>query len=175
MIKDKPTEICTERLSLRSINDTDKDNIIKIITNKKNAETFILPDFKSSEEEIRLYNRLKELSQNMDRFVYGIELGGEIIGFINDVEIVDDTIELGFVIHPEYHNRGFATESLSAAIKILFDMGYKTVKTGVFECNLPSQRVMEKAGMTKLDVTESIEYRGVTHKCFLYEIKPKEY
>ena len=87
------------------------------------------------------------------------------------VEINEKEIEIGFAFHPEYHNRGYATETLKAAIKILFDMGYSVIKTGAFEINLPSQRVMEKSGMTRLAATESIDYRGTTHKCVLYEIK----
>ena len=171
MIKNKPVEIITARLCLRKIRNDDCKDVCSLLVNEIVAKTYILPEFKCEEEVIRLFFRLKELSYADDRFVYGIALDGKIIGLINDVEINEKEIELGFVIHPEYHNRGFATESLSAAIKALFDMGYKTVKTGVFECNLPSQRVMEKAGMTKLDDTESIEYRGVTHKCFFYEKK----
>ena len=173
MIKHKPCEIYTERLCLRSIGDDDEKQIIDLITNEIVSKTYILPEFKSKEEKIRLFKRLKELSDKNDRFVYGIALNGEIIGFINDVEISGDEIELGFVIHPDHHNRGYATESLKAAIKTLLDMGYATVKTGAFEINLPSQRVMEKAGMTKLSDTEIIDYRGVTHKCVIYEIKSK--
>ena len=86
-------------------------------------------------------------------------------------EIQKHQVELGFAFHPDYHNQGYATESLKAAINTLFDMGYITVKTGAFETNLPSQRVMEKAGMTKLPTNESIDYRGITHKCVLFDIR----
>ena len=170
MIKDKPKEIVTERLCLRSIKDEDFEGLYRLLTNEIVAKTYILPEFKSKEEGIRLFLRLKELSQVNSRFVYGIALNGEIIGLINDVDICGDQIELGFAFHPDHHNKGYATESLKAAINTLFDMGYTTVKTGAFETNLPSQRVMEKAGMTKLSETESIDYRGITHKCVMFEI-----
>lgn len=171
MIKDKPKEIVTERLCLRSIVDEDCEALCRLLTNEIVAKTYILPEFKSKEEEIRLFLRLKELSQVNSRFVYGIALNGEIIGLINDVDISNGEIELGFAFHPDHHNKGYATESLKAAIKSLFDMGYTTVKTGAFETNLPSQRVMEKAGMTKLSETESVEYKGVTHKCVMFKIE----
>ena len=145
----------------------DKENKVISFHFEKDAEKM---DFKSREDAIKLFNRLKELSILNDRFVYGITLSDKVIGFINEVEIIDNTIELGFVIHPDYHNRGFATETLIASIQVLFNMGYTTIKTGVFENNIASQRVMEKAGMKRLPKTESIEYRGGTHNCFLYEI-----
>ena len=159
MFKYKPKEISTERLCLRSISDEDCDGLCRLLTNEIVAKTYILPEFKSRDEEIRLFNRLKELSYINSRFVYGIALNGEIIGLINDVDISGGEIELGFAFHPDYHNQGYATETLKAAIKTLFDMGYTTVKTGAFEINLPSQRVMEKCEMTKLSATENINYR----------------
>ena len=171
MIKDKPKEIVTERLCLRSIVDEDCEALCRLLTNEIVARTYILPEFKSRDEEIMLFLRLKELSCVNSRFVYGIALNGEIIGLINDVDISDGEIELGFAFLPDYHNHGYATETLKAAIKTLFDMGYNTVKTGAFEINLPSQRVMEKCGMTKLPDTESIDYRGVTHKCVMFKIE----
>lgn len=173
MIKDKPSEIATERLCLRSIVDEDCEGLCRLLTNEIVAKTYILPEFKSKEEKMRLFLRLKELSCVNSRFVYGIALNGEIIGLINDVDISGGEIELGFAFHPDYHNQGYATETLKAAIETLFDMGYTTVKTGAFEINLPSQRVMEKCGMTKLPDTESIDYRDVTHKCVMFKIKSK--
>ena len=170
MIKDKPKEIVTERLCLRSIVDEDCEALCRLLTNEIVAKTYVLPEFKSKEDGIRLFLRLKELSQVNSRFVYGIALNGEIIGLINDVDISDNEIELGFAFHPDHHNKGYATETLKAAIKTLFDMGYTTVKTGAFEINLPSQRVMEKAGMTKLSETESVEYKGVTHNCVMFAL-----
>ena len=171
--KRKPSVIKTDRLALRSMRDTDCDDVCSLLTNKQIAKTYMLPDFKSREEEIKHFNLLKNLSNESDRFVYGFDLGGRIIGFINDVEISDSAIELGFVINPEYHNRGYATEVLTYAIDTLHDMGHTTVKTGAFECNLASQRVMEKAGMQRLDSTEEIEYRGVVHRCIMFEKRAK--
>ena len=171
--KRKPSVNETERLILRSMCDTDCDDVCSLLTNKQIAKTYMLPDFKSREEAVELFNLLMILSKESDRFVYGIDLGGRIIGFINDVAISDDSIELGFVIHPDHHNKGYATETLTHAIDTLHDMGYATVKTGAFECNLASQRVMEKAGMQRLDSTEEIEYRGVAHRCIMFEKRAK--
>ena len=173
MTRNKPYFIKTERLILRSMRDSDCDDVCALLINKQIAKTYMLPDFKSREEEVKLFNLLMSLSKESDRFVYGIDLGGRIIGFINDVEISDDSIELGFVVHPNYHNCGYATEVLMQAINTLHDMGYVSVKTGAFECNLASQRVMEKAGMQRLDCTEEIEYRGVVHRCTMFETRVK--
>ena len=51
---------------------------------------------------------------------------------------------------------------------MLFAKGFREVVCGAFEENTASLRVMEKAGMEKLDITESIEYRGKVHNCVYY-------
>ena len=101
--------------------------------------------------------------------MYGISLNGRFIGLINDVEIQDGRIELGYAIHPDFKGRGYATEVLTAAIDALFQAGISVVETGAFEENLASIRVMEKSGMTRIDKKDSIEYRGNPHRCIYYQ------
>ncbi|MBR4442633.1 MAG: GNAT family N-acetyltransferase, partial [Clostridia bacterium] len=105
------------------------------------------------------------------RFVYGIDLDGRLIGFLNEVHRDGETIELGYVIHPDWQRRGCMTEALKAAVDALFAMGWSAVRAGFFEGNDASRRVMEKAGMTRVDLTEVIEYRGESHNVVYYEIK----
>lgn len=165
------TEIKTERLCLKSIESIDATMMIDILKNGEIAKTYMLPDFKSDDEAMRLFDRLKSLSESNEHFVRGIYLDGKIIGFMNDVEIKDGVIELGYVIHPNYKSRGFATEALGAAAKALLSSGLSAVRTGAFSENAASLRVMEKCGMTKIDYTENIEYRGKTHLCIFYELR----
>lgn len=113
----------------------------------------------------------KEYSRSCNHFEYGVYLQGEVIGFINDVEIEEDTIELGYVIHPNHQNKGYASEVLQAEIKELFRMGYTCVRTGLFEENIASRRVMEKCKMIKIDKNDDIEYKGKVHHCIYYEIR----
>lgn len=167
-------ELKTERLTFRPFSDTDLENAIALFCNDEIKKTFMLPEFISPEGPARLFESLKNRSLSEERFVYGICLEDKLIGFLNDVIIDGDTIEVGYVIRPDMQNRGFATESLTAAIQELFRIGYSTVKAGFFEENQPSGRVMEKSGMKRIDLTEEIEYRGKMHHCIYYEIKKDE-
>lgn len=74
-------------------------------------------------------------------------------------------IEVGYVISPEYKGNGYATEALKAAIDELFRMGYNHVTAVFFEENAASRRVMEKCGMHLLDMEDTEDYQGVTHRC----------
>jgi RimJ/RimL family protein N-acetyltransferase len=84
------------------------------------------------------------------------------------VGIEEGKIELGYVVHPDYWGRGYCTEGLKQAMEMLLAKGFREVVCGAFEENTASLRVMEKAGMTKIDLTEAIEYRGEVHNCVYY-------
>ena len=162
-------QIYTERLVLRSFCDNDRNDLISIVTNDCVKKTYMLPDFPTPQDAEPLFQRLKTLSVDSKRFVFAIALNDCVIGFMNDVEMKDGKIEVGYVIHPDYHNKGYATEALKALIQHLFCCGFHTVTAGYFEENIASKRVMEKAGMVKSDFEEDLEYRGQTHHCLYFE------
>ena len=60
------------------------------------------------------------------------------------------------------------TEALRSAVDALFSIGYREIICGAFEENAASIRVMVKAGMQKLDKSDEVEYRGITHRCVYY-------
>ena len=161
-------EIKTERLTVGSIEERDFSAMADIFTNEEIGRTYMLPAFDSREACRPLFDRFISLSSSEERFVRGIRLGDEIIGFMNDVDISNGEIELGYVIHPDKKNCGYATEALRAAIDFLFECGISLVKAGAFEENLASMRVMEKSGMAKIEYTETIEYKGKSHLCIFY-------
>lgn len=163
-------KVCTKRLTLRKIKESDFDSLIDVFLSEEVAKTFILPDFKEREDALKLSQRFSDLSQDFNRFVYAVCLDNRLIGFVNDVFIGENGVELGYVISPIYKNNGYATEALRASIDLIFRSGFKCVKCGAFEGNLASQRVMQKCGMTKIDKEEKIEYRGKTYNCKYYQI-----
>ena len=143
---------------LSKIIEADFDNLIDIFLSEEVAKTFMLPDFKSREDALKLAKRFADLSQDYNRFIYGVYLDNRLIGFVNDVFIGENLVELGYVIAPSFKNNGYATEALTACIKEIFDSSYASVKTGAFEENLASQRVMQKCGMALTGEEERIEF-----------------
>ena len=165
------TTITTPRLTLGSIRECDFDELIALMKNEEVGKTYMVPDLPTREAEMKLFTRLCELSESKDRYVYGIFLEERLIGMLNDTDICGKTIEVGYAIHPAYSGNGYATEALTAIIPHLFSVGFEEVIAGAFECNPASLRVMEKSGMKRSNLTASVEYRGVTHKCIYYSIK----
>ena len=163
-----------EKVKLRPFNSTDLEQMLDILTSSIVNQTYMLPDYKTRADAIPLFERLRTLSADKARFVRCIDLHGTAVGFLNDVEMKDGSIELGYVIHPDYHNRGCMTQALKLAVRELFRSRYKSVVCGAFAENRASLRVMEKAGMHRIGKTEIIPYRGHDHLCIYYEIRNED-
>lgn len=155
---------------LGPITGADEAPMLDMLTSEQIRQTYMLPDFPCREAAVPLFRRLCALSEAENRFVRGIFVQGIPVGFLNDVEITDGTIELGYVIHPDFWGRGYATAALKEAIRQLLALGYRQVICGAFAENAASIRVMEKAGMVRLDRTDGIDYRGQVHRCIYYGI-----
>lgn len=164
-------QIQTLRLTLGEIRDCDFDDMMSVLKNDVVAATYRIPDLETREAELDLFEYLRDISQREDRYLFGIFLDCKLIGLINDCEINDECIEMGYALHPDYHNRGYTTEAFSAVIKSLLSKGFTEIIAGAFEDNIASIRVMEKCGMKRTKMTAEIEYRGKTHKCVYYSIK----
>nr|MBQ8243743.1 GNAT family N-acetyltransferase [Oscillospiraceae bacterium] len=155
-------------MKLRILADADEPVLTGLLTNDQIKQTYMLPDFPRREDALPLARRLMALSREESRFVRGMDEDGTLVGFLNDVEIHDDTIELGYVVHPEHCGQGYATAALQLAIAQLFQAGYRKVLCGAFEENTASIRVMEKAGMHRLETSGEIEYRGKFRRCVYF-------
>lgn len=160
----------TPRLVLKRITARDVAEGVRIYRDERVNKTYMFPDL-TEEAAKKLHDRIAFLSANDNRYVRGIYLENKMVGFINDPEILDGTIELGWVVDPEYHNRGYATEAVTHAIKDLFTRGFDVVTAGAFEENPASIRVMQKSGMHLIEKTEEIDYRGKVHHCIFYAIE----
>lgn len=161
----------TKRLEVKPITSDDREAVIDLLTNEIVGKTYMLPEYKSRDEAEPLFLRLVELSKAADRYVAGIYLDGQFIGMMNDTEIKDKQVEMGYAYLPDYYNRGYATEAFQGAIDYLLSSGFETVLAGAFSENPASLRVMEKCGMTRQDFTDTIDYRDITHTCIYYARK----
>jgi RimJ/RimL family protein N-acetyltransferase len=73
----------------------------------------------------------------------GLAVGG--IGFFGPPED-DGVVELGYGLVPAARGAGFATEALLAATTAAFAGGARMIRADALLENLPSQRVLQKAG-----------------------------
>ena len=172
----RPRILQTYRLILRRIRESDAPDTVRILTNSRCAETYMLPDYPSPDDALPLARRLAGLSEKTeaeDKLVYGVALREDdrLIGFLNEVAREGDSMEIGYVLYPDYWNRGYMTEAFREVIGMLFRCGYSAVRAGYFEENAASRRVMEKCGLGLTGESEEIDYRGRKHRCVYREIR----
>lgn len=153
---------------LREILPEDRERMLDILTSEKVNRTYMLPDFEHREDALPLFLRLMEMSSNRSKYLRAIADGDGLVGFVNQVDLQDGEIELGYVIHPDFHGRGYMTRALELAMEEVFSLGCQEIITGAFSSNPASIRVMEKCRMTRMDKTDEIEYRGNVHTCVYY-------
>lgn len=164
-------EFKTDRLWVRPFSPADEAALIALMKDPVVGRTYMVPDLPDIEAERAFFRRLQALSLDTSRFISGIYLDTLLIGMVNETEICGDSIELGYALAPQYHNRGFATEMLRGAIAYLFAAGFSQVLCGAFETNAASIRVMVKSGMTHLPQADTIFYRNQEHRCVYYGIQ----
>lgn len=65
------------------------------------------------------------------------------------------TVELGYAMHENYRNHGYMTETVRALVRWAFrTASCQTVTAETLPGNLPSQRVLQKAGMALTRATD---------------------
>lgn len=161
----------TQRLEIKAFSREDDRALAGLLLQEEIKKTYMIPDFATPQTLEKTVERFRDLSLSENHFVRGIYLKGRLIGFVNDVERKDGCMELGYALHPDFWGRGYATEMLRAVIGALLGTRVTAIRTGAFQENVASLRVMEKCGMVKSPETEVIEYRGLSHTCVYYEIR----
>ena len=156
-------------VTLRPFEEADARTVIEMLMDEQVKKTYMVPDFPSPEAAMPLFQRFVALSREKGRLMRAVSVDGEAVGMIHDVEISGGEVEVGYVIHPRYWGRGYATRALQLAMEEFFRRGFEKVKAAAFEENAASFRVMEKAGMAKTAQTEILSYRGRDRHCIYYE------
>ena len=166
----KNEKIVTERLVLSPLEDKDLFEMSNLLLDSLIKKTYMIKDCSNEEELTNYFYCLKDLTHSEQHYSYGIYLHDVVIGFINDVEIKDKNIEVGYFISSKHWNQGYASEALKAYIKELFRLGFNNVIAGFFDGNKASEKVMIKCGMTSIEKIDYINYRGENHLCRYYMI-----
>lgn len=91
--------------------------------------------------------------------------------------MVDDTLEIGFRLHPDYHGKGYVSEAARALFEFLFTTAkaHKVVAYCVVE-NIASWKVMEKLGMQREGcLREYSKLSGRWHDELVYGVLESDY
>ena len=76
----------SKRVTLKPIMEASKSEMKAMLLSNEIKKTYMLPDFHDEEELDKYFYRLKSITENINKFVYGIYLKDTLIGFLNEVD-----------------------------------------------------------------------------------------
>ena len=160
----------TNRLILREMNLDDFESLKSIISDPINMKYYESPYDDNGV--------LRWINWNLDNYkTYGFGLfavilkeTGQMIGDCGvTMQFINHKIrpEIGYHIHLDYHNQGYATEAAIAVKKYIFEnTTFKELYTYTTKENLPSQKVAIKNGMSFVE-----EYIDGNEHLVVYKIE----
>lgn len=147
-------ELETERLNLRYIREEDAQRIFDCWASKSEVTKYLTWHAHQSVEQTKQVMGfwLKEYKDDPNCMRWGIELraSGELIGMIDVVGYHEGKPVIGYCSGLDYWGNGYMTEALRAVTKELFSLGYGEIVIEAMAENIGSNRVIEKAGFTRV-------------------------
>ena len=145
----------TDRLILRSWKP--EDLLLFIEMNKDARVMRYFPSILTDEQTESFYKRIQSEFERNGWGLYAVELksNGTFIGYVGLHEIGFDAdftpgVEIGWRLATDFHNQGLATEAAKEVLKLARQNGLQRLYSFTTKQNVPSERVMQKIGMTKV-------------------------
>ena len=155
-------ELHTERLHLRYIREEDAQRVFDCWASKPEVTRYLTWHAHENVEQTKMILGfwLKEY-EDPNCMRWGIELAatGELIGMIDVVGYQNGSPIVGYCSGPAYWGNGYMTEALCAVTGELFELGYEEILIGAMADNIGSNRVIEKAGFTRVATYEQPQSR----------------
>ncbi len=164
--------IRTDRLTLRAYRPDDVDDWYALQSEPSVTEFLPWPerDRRSSARHLRDRTRHTRLWQADDFLALAIEHDGRVIGDISlhlrSVSAATRSVEIGWVMHPQFGGAGYATEAASRVLRFAFDVvGAQRVTAVTDARNLRSVALAKRLGFRELQAAR----RGAPESVFLLE------
>lgn len=133
--------IKTKRLELKDLTLDDVDDMFEYAKMPIVGNSAGWTPHKSKDET---YQIVKSLINSKE--VLGIYLNNKLIGTVG-IHYRNGEYDIGYVLHPDYWNKGYMTEACNAVIKDYFENpNNKELFGSTFIDNIGSQRVLQKLG-----------------------------
>lgn len=155
----------TDRLLLRSFEESDLDGLHELLTSDMYYVDDVAPSTKADTQDI-----LKVLMQNSKEarsFAIVDRVSGDFIGRIGYKNAM-----MGFMFLQRHNGKGYAGESGKAVIDYAFgEDGLGSISAGCYADNVPMQKLLEKLGFPKESIkVEKKEHDGVVKDKFVYTL-----
>jgi RimJ/RimL family protein N-acetyltransferase len=170
--------IVTSKLTLSPLTPADEQAIYEIAREKKSIEDFQYTAH--SPDDVKAW--LEPSYDDPDTLTWVIRKQGCVIGLFEACfeaeysDMADHVCRIGYFIDCSEHNQGFGTEVLQAVTDWLFSQtDVERIEAGVTLHNVPSYRILEKAGFLRDKIVEGNWkwYDQIYDSVYYYLLKPE--
>jgi len=175
-------EIEGERIVLRKLRLSDALDIYKNLQDKEMVKwTLNIPWPYKKQDAVKWIKRTHYKIKNKKEYAFGIVLKTEnrIIGAISLMHIdwKNKNAEIGYWLGKKYWGKGYMTEAVRLILKFAFEkLKLHRIYANLFEENVASRRVLEKAGFKLEGIMREHRYRyNKWHNELKFGILKKEY
>jgi len=170
-------KITTERLTIRPFVDGDINDLTVLICDKMTSE-YALYDTQWPTDDAAMKEILRYYMSTEPWCWCAVELKetGRVIGFVC-AGSNDETIRgLGYTIHSDYQNKGYAYEACRALMKHCINiLGTRHFEAGTADCNISSVKLLHKLGFTKVEEFEATFAKDAEGKPIMFAAGKYEY
>lgn len=166
--------LTTERLVLREISFDDSESVFAFRSNEQAMQYIGKPAATSIDEAKELIGKFVEGLSNNDAITWGLTLKGNntVIGTVGlwRMQKEHHRAEIGYMLHPEYWNKGIISEAIEAVLNYAFrELNFHSIEAQLTPENTGSVRILEKAGFKKEGhFKENYFYNGVFSDTAVY-------
>jgi RimJ/RimL family protein N-acetyltransferase len=146
----------TERLLLRPFTDDDLEPL-HALQSREDVTRYLYWSPRSREQARELLERMKRMTAIDDdsdalRLAGVLKRGGALVGDFSlwRTSAEHNQAEIGFIVHPDFHGRGYATEAMRVVLGYGFEnVGFHRIVGRCDARNERSTRLMERLGMRR--------------------------
>lgn len=173
--------LVSKRLCFRKLNNGDVKEVLELRSNPETMHFIPRPLLQSTEEalaHIKTINDKIEANQDINWAVTEKDnnkcIG--IMGFYR-TEPQNYRTELGYMILPEYHNKGYVTEAVATLLEYAFNtLKFHSIAAVIDPNNLASERVLQKNGFVKeAHLVENEFHNGRFIDTVIYSLLKRNY
>ena len=160
----------TERLTIRHIVEDDWESI-RDIWKSFNTTEFAQYDtpHNTDDEDVRIrISKWANANKGMEHMFFAVCLNAVVIGFIA-FNIREDSYEIGYCFHVDYHGKGYAKESHMALFNYLRTLGITKFTAGTAINNAPSVALLKSLGFKMIGTEKVSFYKDAQGKDIVFE------
>lgn len=173
--------LVTSRLILRELNDYDLDSFVDIFSRGEVTRYYGREAVKSPDEAHEILQKMMSSFTEKRGIRWGIECKEtkQLIGTIGYHlwSPMHKRAEVGYELHPDNWNKGYATEAIGAVLSYGFqEMDLNRISAIVYIENQASNRVLEKIGFQNEGIKREYMLQGDQfHDTYCYSLLKSDY